>query len=135
MAYIPERETVIGWEGLWQRVWENAVKQDLFYAKKNINKMAFARAYNLYKSKVNEPLEPIDERFSNFKRDINRFINLKIEPLEDRIRYLVWQEMQVWPDNKYLKNHDEEYKELYEELKIDTIEFAIERMEKRWMKI
>ncbi len=44
MVYIPERETVIGWEGLWQKVWENAVKQDLFYAKKNIQRIAFNRA-------------------------------------------------------------------------------------------
>ena len=123
------------WYDLYTGIWEQAIKDEFRYVTGQAYFHGWSSAYDVYLSKVEEPLDKNDKKFKKIKEDIKDFVDLKAEPLKNRIRMLVYVETTKWPDNPKILKGDKEYKELFKGLKNDTADFAIERMAKRWNKL
>ena len=125
-----------GWLDLYSAIWEKAVADDINFVVKRLHKCGFDSAYELFVSKKKEEtIEKSDERFKKFKKELLDYCEIRTREIERRIRELVYKEAQDWPNNGNYKIRDKEYNLKLQELRLEVIEYAKEKMKKCWYKI
>lgn len=125
MAIGEKREA--GWEELFATIWETAVRNDYEEAVKRLTDYAYRKAYDEYSIEVVKPLPQNSKELRAVKKAIREQAKLLCERLMPRIRQLVYAESQEWPNNRYKTTKDPEYKEMFNELKKETVAFAVDK--------
>ena len=70
-----------------------------------------------------------------FNTELLEYCKIKAREIEQRIKELVYQETQEWPNNKKYKLKDERYNKTLTTLKAEISDYAKEKMAKRWYKL
>lgn len=127
---------MIEYQELYASIWKQAVQDDIDRAIKHLTDKGRWAAFDIYCLKVDEEDISIeDDRFKKIFADIKAYSKLKARELEPRIKQLVYEEAQEWPNNKQLNVIDPEYKELMAELEQQVKEFSETRMLGLWRRL
>lgn len=127
---------MVEYDELFAAIWKEAVTED---EEKSVNHLALIgrrEAFKTYcKNQKNEHPLMDDKRFAKIYTEIRAYSKMKVQTLLPRIRELVYQESQEWPDNLNLLSKDEEYKEGLTALEDEVREFAHNRMTAVWRRL
>lgn len=70
-----------------------------------------------------------------FNTELLEYCKIRTREIERRIKELVYEEAQDWPNNGNYKIRDKEYNLKLQELRLEVIEYAKEKMKKCWYKL
>ncbi|WP_409229182.1 hypothetical protein [Gudongella sp. SC589] len=127
---------MIEYQELYASIWKQAVQDDIDRAIKHLTDKGRWAAFDAYCLKVDEEDISIeDKRFKKIFADIKAYSKFKARKLGPRIKQLVYEEAQEWPNNKQLNVIDPEYKDLMAELEQEVKEFSETRMLGLWRRL
>ena len=127
---------MIEYQELYVSIWKQAVQDDIDRAIKHLTDKGMWVAYKTFCKMVDEEDISIeDDRFKKIFADIKAYSKIKARELEPRIKHLVYEEAQEWPNNKQLNAIDPEYKEIMAELEQQVKEFSETRMLGLWRRL
>lgn len=125
-----------GYLDLYEAIWMQAINDDINMTTKLLYNRGFDSAYELFiLNRPNEHIEEGDKRFNKFKEELLEYCKIRTREIERKIRELVYKESQEWPANKKYKLKDEKYNTTLNTLKEEIVDYAKEKMAKRWYKL
>lgn len=124
---------------LYVAIWDRAVEDDINDVKKILYTIGFDSAYDLLILEIIRAKKVIittdDKRLKGFKKELLKECETKTKVIEQRVKELVYEEAQDWPNNGNYKARDEQYNQILGRLEEEIEEYAISKMEKEWSSI
>ncbi|HZK00622.1 MAG TPA: hypothetical protein VFC79_11465 [Tissierellaceae bacterium] len=115
---------------LYLAIWENAIKEDVADVYRELYRLGDSIYRELYKTSGGD-MEIITEKLKGLRKDLREYCRMKASLTEPRIKELVYQESQEWPNNKHYKNYDKEHLNTVKELREEVKVFAEKRIKAR----
>ena len=124
---------------LYLAIWDRAVEDDINKVVKILYAIGIDEAYDLFRLKLvmakQKMIKKEDKKLDEFKKELLKSCRVKTKAIEQRIKELVYEEEQDWPNNGNYKSRDEQYNQILGRLEQEIEEYAAEKMEKEWEKI
>lgn len=115
---------------LYIAIWENAIEEDVADVYRGLYRIGDSIYRELYEINGGD-MEIIAEKLKGLRKDLREYCRIKASLTEPRIKELVYQESQEWPQNKHYINYDKEHLDTLKELRKEVKEFAEKRIKAR----